>query len=376
MEPRFEQVCQWANLLRAYRQAARAKRGRADVALFEYRLEDNLVALRDALVSGTYEPGVYRSFVIHEPKRRVISAAPFRDRVVHHALCQVIEPLFERSFVRDTFANRVGFGTHSALDRAQRLARRHRYVLQCDIRQFFPSIDHEILFASLTSTIRDERVRALVRAIIETGRHVVDHEYDMVYFPGDDLFAVDRPRGLPIGNLTSQFWANVYLNGFDHFVKRELRCPAYVRYVDDLLLFGEDRRTLWDWKHAVGARLERVRLRLHQGAHPRPVAEGFPFLGFVVFPWRRRLKRRKAVFWRRRLKRLVAAHAAGRVPPAAVTASVRGWVNHARYGNTVGLRKALLRDVVLRPMNRPAIVHAARGERWDRCGIMPAHDRG
>ena len=164
----------------------------------------------------------------------------------------------------------------------------------------------------------------------------------MVYFPGDDLFAVSRPRGLPIGNLTSQFWANVYLNPFDHFVKRTLRCKGYVRYVDDLLLFADDKATLWRWRSAIEEWLATLRLTLHPGAHPRPVSEGVPFLGFLVFPQRRRLKRRKGVHFQRRLRGLFAACEAGEISLAKVTASVQGWVNHARYGNTVGLRKAVL----------------------------------
>ena len=117
----------------------------------------------------------------------------------------------------------------------------------------------------------------------------------MVYFPGDDLFAVYRPRGLPIGNLTSQFWANVYLNSFDHFVKRELRAQAYLRFVDDFLLFADDKATLWRWKAAVEARLAALRFTVHPRAEPRPVGEGIPFLGFVVYRERRRLKRRKGI---------------------------------------------------------------------------------
>jgi hypothetical protein len=345
----YEKVCSWENLLLAYRRAAKGKRGHANVAAFEYRLEDNLVALREALLSGMYRPGPYTSFWIHEPKRRLISAAPFRDRVVHHALCNVIEPIFERTFVADSFANRVGKGTHRALARAQYLARRHRFVLQCDIRQFFPSLDHAILRDRLAEKIADARVLGLAAAILDSGRGVLDEMYDMVLFPGDDLFAVLRPRGLPIGNLTSQFWANVYLSALDHFVKRELRCAGYVRYVDDLLLFGDDKCTLWTWHGAVVTRLERLRLTLHPGAHPRPVSEGVPFLGFTVFPERRRLKRRKGVRFQRRLKGLIGAHGDGRVPLRAVTASVLGWVNHVRFGNTVGLRKAVLRRAMIRP---------------------------
>ncbi len=164
----------------------------------------------------------------------------------------------------------------------------------------------------------------------------------MVYFPGDDLFAVTRPRGLPIGNLTSQFWANVYLDPFDHFVKRELRCKAYLRYVDDSLLFADDKMTLRIWKIAIQKRLMRYRLVIHEHAHPRPVTEGIPFLGFIVFPERRRLKRRKAVHFQRRLKELRRQWHAGTIPLAEVRASLLGWINHARHGNTVGLRKKIL----------------------------------
>jgi hypothetical protein len=168
--------------------------------------------------------------------------------------------------------------------------------------------------------------------------------YEPAFFPGDDLFAVLRPRGLPIGNLTSQFWANVYMNPFDHFVTRELGCRAYIRYVDDFLLFADDKQTLWSWRRAIIGRLERLRLLLHAGAHPRLVTEGIPFLGFRVFPRHRRLKARKGHHFRRKLARLLDERRSGRRTAADVSASLRGWINHVRYGNTIGLRKTLLRD--------------------------------
>ena len=214
----YSQLCSWDNLCLAYHRAAKGKRGQPIVAQFEYRLEDNLIQLQRELAAQTYRPGPYHSFYIHEPKRRLISAAPFRDRVVHHALCNLIEPLFERSFSADSYANRVGKGTHRALDRCQQLARRYKYVLQCDVRQFFPSIDHTILRYILARKIDDPDVTWLVDRILDSGAGVLSEAYDMVYFPGDGLFAANRPRGLPIGNLTSQFWANCYLNPFDHFV--------------------------------------------------------------------------------------------------------------------------------------------------------------
>ena len=337
----------WENLLLAYSKAAKGKRGHANVAAFEYHLEDNLLALQSELRNFTYRPGAYASFHIHEPKRRLISAAPFRDRVVHHALCNLIEPVFEHSFIFDSYANRVGKGMHRALDRAQAFARRYPYTLQCDIVQFFPSIDHATMRGILQRKLSDEHMRWLIDRILESGEGVLSEAYEMVYFRSDDLFAVHRPRGLPIGNLTSQFWGNVYLNGFDHFIKRRLRCPAYLRYVDDFLLFGNNKAQLWGWKSAIEEQLASLRLTIHPGAQPRPVIEGFPFLGFILFPDKRRLKRRKAIYYQRKLRRLIVAHAHGEIPIEQITASVQGWVNHVRYGNTVGLRKALLGSMPL-----------------------------
>jgi hypothetical protein len=341
----FDALLGWDNLVLAYQHASRGKRGRSDVAGFEYRLEENLVSLRHELLSQSYVPGRYASFLIHEPKRRLISAAPFRDRVVHHALCNLMEPVFERGFVSDSYANRVGKGTHRALDRAQVWARRFRFVLQVDIRQFFPSIDHAILRRRLATRVKDSKLLWLIDTILASGADVLSEEYEMVYFPGDDLLAIERPRGLPIGNLTSQFWANVYLDPFDHFVKRELRCRGYLRYVDDMLLFADDKQTLWAWKEALVDRLAGLRMTIHPHAHPRPVGEGIPFLGFVVYPGRRRLKRRKGIAFQRRLRILLKAHQAGEVSSADVVASIDGWVNHVRYGNTSGLRRSMLGDL-------------------------------
>jgi retron-type reverse transcriptase len=345
----FGQLYSWPNLLQAWRHSARGKRGQASVAAFEHRLEENLLELQAELRDRAYRPGAYTSFFIHEPKRRLISAAPFRDRVVHHALCQVIEPAFERSFIAESFANRLGKGTHRALDRLQHLARRFRYALPCDARQFFPSVDHAILLATLARKISDSDVLNLCRLILDSGKGVLRDEYTMVWFPGDDLLAATRPRGLPIGNLTSQFWANCYLNAFDHFAKRELRCPGYVRYVDDFVLFADDKCALWEWKARLVERLAQLRLTIHPGAHPQPVAEGLPFLGFTVYPHGRRLKRRKGIHFVRKLRALLGRCAAGEIPVSAVTASVRSWVSHASHGNTVGLRKAVLGGIRLRP---------------------------
>ena len=347
----FDAITSWENLLLAARKASKGKRGRVPAAAFEYRLEDNLLTLQNELRSQTYRPGGYSSFVIHEPKRRLISAAPFRDRVVHHALCNLIEPIFERSFIHDSYANRVGKGTHRALGRCQQFARQYRYVLQCDVRQFFPSLDHDVLRKTLWRKVADPQVRWLIDQILVSGAGVLQEEYDMVWFSGDDLLAATRARGLPIGNLTSQFWANCYLNSFDHFIQRELGCRAYLRFVDDFLLFSDDREELWRWHTAVTHRLAQFRLTIHPQAQPRPVSKGIAFLGFRVFPNGRRLKRRKGIQFQRKFKRLVRDYADGRIPFDHLTASVQGWVNHSRYANTVGLRKAVLTSQILPTKN-------------------------
>jgi RNA-directed DNA polymerase len=343
----YPQIITWYNLHTAWQKARKGKRGKGPAAGFEYALEDNLLALQAELTGKTYQPGAYHSFYIHEPKRRLISAAPFRDRVVHHALCNIIEPVFDRAFVFDSYANRVGKGTHLALDRCQAYSRRFRYVLQCDIRQFFPSIDHAILREQLARKLHDDDVLWLIDQILAGGRGVLSEQYEMVWFPGDDLFAVNRPRGLPIGNLTSQFWANCYLNGLDHFIKRDLKCQGYVRYVDDFLLFADDKQTLHAWRAALQDRLAGLRLTIHPHAHPRPITEGVPFLGFVIYPTHRRVKGRKVVHYRRHLREQLRRYRTGEEDLHSVQASVRGWINHVRYGDTWGLRAAVLQEVVV-----------------------------
>lgn len=336
----FSSVIVWDNLLLAYRKAAKGKRGYNSAAAFEHQVADRLIDLQRDLAAHTYRPGKYRHFFIHEPKRRKISAAPFRDRVVHHALCNIIEPVFEARFIADSYANRKQKGTHAAIDRLQSLARRYPYVLRLDIVKHFPSLDHAILFQKIAKVITDPDLLWLVQLILDGGKNVLADEYDMVYFPGDDLFAANRPRGLPIGNLTSQFWSNVYLNPFDWFVRRELGCSAYLRYVDDFALFSHSKRELYQWKQAIIERLVRLRLTIHDTeAQIVPTKDGIPWLGFVVYPAYRRLKRRNAVNFTRRFSHNLDLYQSGKISFAELDASVQGWINHVRYADTWGLRR-------------------------------------
>ncbi len=164
----------------------------------------------------------------------------------------------------------------------------------------------------------------------------------MVWFPGDDLLSALRPRGLPIGNLTSQFWSNCYLDPFDHFVKRELRYPTYLRYVDDFALFSDSKRELWRWKQAMIERLATLRLTVHPQAQVSPVSAGIPWLGLIVYPNHRRVKARNVRNFDRRLRDRWQAFCAGKISFAEFDASVQGWINHVRYADTWGLRTLVL----------------------------------
>lgn len=324
----------------AYHKAARGKRGRGAAASFELTLADHLIDLQQDLLSGEYRPGAYKHFYIREPKRRKISAAPFRDRVVHHALCNVIEPHFDRCFYPHSYANRREKGTHRAIDTLQTMARRYRYVLRLDIVKHFPSIDHQILAETLFREIGDDRIRKLIQKIIKSGEGILDDELR-------DLERVDnRPRGLPIGNLTSQFWSNCYLNPFDWFVARELGCPGYIRYVDDFALFADSKKLLHLWKREIVQRLAKMQLRVHESrAQVYPTGQGIPWLGWIVFPTHRRLKRRNAINFQRRLGGRLDDYRAGKISFAELDASVQGWINHVRYGDTWGLRRALFESI-------------------------------
>lgn len=343
----YPQITDFDNLHQAWRKARRGKRYKPAAATFERNLDEEITSLYQALREETWQPGGFRSFTVHEPKRRKISAAPFPDRVVHHALVNVIEPIYERKFIFDSYANRKGRGTHAALDRCTYYMRRYKYVLQYDVQQFFPAVDHAILKAILAKTIACQPTLNLCSKIIDSGVGVLSTEYDMRWFPDDDLFAAERPRGLPIGNLTSQFWANVYMNELDQFVKHTLRCKGYVRYVDDFLLFADDKAVLHQWRDAIIAFLRGLRLTIHENrAQPKPVTHGIPFLGFTVYPDHRRLKRSKGITYRRHLKTLWRRYQSGEISREQGRTSVMAWLGHVQHGDTYGLQRKLFSEIV------------------------------
>ena len=370
----FNQICSFENLLLAARKAQDGKRFQEEVARFNFHLERELYRLQEELQTRTYRPGPYHEFHIYEPKLRKISAAPYRDRVAHHALCNVIEPIFDRTFIFDSYACRRNKGTHKAVDRFTVFCRKSDYVLKCDIKKYFPSIDHGILKTLFRRKIRDANVLWLMDLIVDFSNseegvpgalddRCMARDRPSPYGGGDNLGTADarprpspygdeeiRRRGIPIGNLTSQFYANIYLNGFDHFVKETLKCRHYIRYVDDFVVLDNDKARLHQVKAEMAAYLaQHLRLQLHEHkCQISPVKTGTDFLGYRVFPTHRLLRQTSVTRARRRLRRLQQDYAAGDISQEAVKHSVQSWLGHVKHADTYGLRRAIFSQLSFR----------------------------
>lgn len=343
----FPQITDFGNLLAAARQAERGKRYQPNVLAFNARLEERLIGLQAALRAKTYCPGEYTTFEIKEPKPRLISAAPYQDRVVHHALCNIIGPIFERTFIADSYANRIGFGTHRALRRFTAFCRSSRYVFQSDIKKYFPSIDHDILKSLIRRKIKCPDTLWLIDTIID---HSNPQEPVYDYFDGDEpLTPFQRRRGLPIGNLTSQFFANIYLNGFDHFVKERLHAAKYLRYVDDFAVFHDDRAFLQDVRPAVEAYLAGLRLKIHPvKSQIFATRKGANFVGFRIFLDYTRVRNENLRRARRRLRQMQTDYADGVIGQQEITQSLRSWIAHLEHGDTWRLRERIFASLVFR----------------------------
>lgn len=313
----FGTACSFESLLAGFYRARRGKGGREEVARFGYRLETHLLQLEKELLEGTYVHGAYRKFTVHDSKRRQIQAAPFRDRIVHQAICATLEPVFERRFIFDSYACRRGKGTHAALLRFERFMRVSRYALSLDISKYFASIDHAVLLSRLAHIVSDPRMLRLCALVIESGARA----------PG---------RGIPIGNLTSQLFANIYLDVLDQYIKHPLGLHRYIRYMDDMVILHDDKQLLHEVKEKIRLFVEdTLKLTLHPyKVQVAPTMRGIDFLGYRVFP-RYRLLRKSTV------KRFVARTKCQIAAGGASENSVRSWLGYASYARSYGLRRAL-----------------------------------
>ena len=332
----YEKIVSFENLLAAYKTFRRGKRFKDDVLKFEYNYEAELLKLQEELVEHTYTPLPAHRFFVYEPKKREITAACVRDRIVHHALCRVIEPIFDKRFIYDTYACRLGKGTLAAIKRfesfKQKLLAHYSedeiYILKADIQKYFENIDHRILLGLIGKKITDEEVIWLIKRILTN----------------DNL-----SKGIPIGNLTSQVFANLYLNPLDQFIKHHLSFKYYIRYMDDFVLMDISKERLQKAKREIAHFLkENLRLNLHPKKQTiSPLKCGVDFLGFRIFSTHRLLRKENVKRFRRRLKRMKKQFEKKEITIGKIGLSIRGWIAHAKWGNTYRLRKKILRDFVL-----------------------------
>lgn len=320
----WSNVTSFENLRMAALEASKTKRQSAPVQNFLFKLEPNILWLQEELETGRYQPGVYSYFIIYEPKERKICAAPFIDRVVHHAVCRVMNPLLERIYVPQSYACRIGKGMHKAIEKAQDYLRKGKYFLKCDIEKFFDSVDHEILKTCLRRKFKDKRLLALLDKII-------DHPV-----PGNPA-----GRGLPIGNLTSQHFANFILTGMDIMILEKIQPAGYIRYMDDFVLFSNDSACLHNAKRTIQNFLrDELKLNLKPtGCFVAPGYHGLPFLGFQLFPSVKRLKRANWIRFKRKFSERYTAYQIGRINEATLIRSTASLFGHVRHADTLNLRR-------------------------------------
>lgn len=330
----FPSIYDFESLHAAYLRARKGKRECSDVLLFSRDLESRLIELQNELIWGTYKTGAYRTFFVYEPKQRLVAALPFRDRVVQHSIVATIEPIWERRFIHDSYACRPQKGTHSGANRAQEylqaVQRQHgrAFALKADISKYFPSIDHVIIKRLLAKRIACQQTLQLIFCIIDSWEDA----------PG---------RGLPIGNLTSQLLANIYLHELDEFVKYHLRERYYARYMDDIIVIHHDKAHLHRQRKIIEAFLgDRLRLETNRKTQVFPVGlqrgRALDFLGYRIWATHRRLRVGSVRRMRAKLRAFVAAMKAGHLDSGRAQATIRSWVAHTLHADAYRIRKKLL----------------------------------
>lgn len=340
----FQKVCELENLYNAYLKARKGKNNIAEVLKFTYNLESELLKLQYELRSQTFKTGKYRHFIIFEPKERKISALPFRDRVIHHAICSIIEPIFEKIFIYDSYACRKGKGTHAGVDRIQKFIRRanesnsNYYVLKCDVSKYFSSINHEILKKDIREKIADKKLLQLLDKIIDSS---CSEKY---YFSNSEEQNAQSSseKGIPIGNLTSQLFANIYLNKLDEYVKYELKIKYYIRYMDDFIILYESKQELHEVKEKIRLFFTSIKLTLHpKKANIFPIVLGIDFLGYRIYNNHRLVRKSTVKRFLKSVKGKLKKYDYGSIDFNKLMESFNSWEAYMDYGNSYNLKKSL-----------------------------------
>ncbi len=313
----YQELCSKENIALAFKKAQKRKSRKPYVIEFKNNLNENLELLRLELLSNTYKPRQLRTFVIREPKTRKIRKSYFVDRIVHHAICNILGPIFEKRFIYDSFANRKGKGTLNAIKRFDKFKQkvsknntRNCYIFKADIKHYFDEVNHNTLINILRKKINDEKLISLILNVLKNHSNMV---------------------GMPLGNMTSQFFANVYLNELDQFVKKELRVKYYIRYVDDFIILHDNKEILESYKEKIDIFLkEKLQLELHTTKSKISLLErGILFLGFRHYTYHRLLRKSNIITMR---KRIVQGDY------DSICEFLEGWLSYSNHANTYNLR--------------------------------------
>ena len=328
----YKEICSYENLFLAFNHAKKSKTKRRYVKRFQKNLRRNLLKLSDELSSQTYKPNKLTTFILRDPKTRKISKSAFRDRVVHHALCNLIVPLLERVFIYDSYANQIGKGTLKAIERFDNFKRkisknntRKCFVLKADIKHYFKEIDHQILVNIIKRKIKDKKVIWLIKQILSVN---------------------NKTKGMPLGNLTSQFFANLYLNELDTFVKHKLKAKYYIRYVDDFVILHESKERLEKLKLEINSFLiEGLKIELYPSkSNVLKLDSGINFLGLRIFYHHKLLRKTNLRNFDKKFNNLRILFNEGIISKEKALGSLEGWMAYCSHANTHKYRKHLIRD--------------------------------
>lgn len=346
----YNKVYSIENLNLAFQKAKKGKSKKDYVILFESNLIEELNRLQKELKDKTYEPYKLKRFVIRDPKTRTIHASIFRDRIVHHAIINVLQPIYEPIFIYDCFASRKNKGTHKAVNRLESFINKvstngllvrnsysknsiKGYCLKADIKKYFDSMNHKVLVNILEKKISDKDFIWLIRRVL-------------------DNFSIEESKGVPLGNYTSQFFANVYLNELDYFVKHELKIRYYIRYVDDFVVLHKSRLRLKYLKKRIQEFLESLDLELHPDkSEIYALRNGITFLGYRIFFKYRLLRKRNIRSFKRKFDNDLYEYKSGIITKEKLDNKINGWFGYSKHTNTYNFRQNILNQVKMLSLN-------------------------
>lgn len=348
----YKNLCTYENLYEAYLQARKGKRYRDEILEFSFNVEEYLMEISEELKSTTYEVGGYREFYVYEPKQRLIMALPFKDRVIQWGVYQLLNPIFDRTYIYDSYGCRNGKGTLRAVQRLhywlKQVGKKDKpfYYLKLDVSKYYYRVDHEVLINILRRKIKDEEMLQLLTTIIT---------YEGTLFGlklnGDINNPEDKitGKGIPIGNLTSQMFANLYLNELDQYCKRTLGIHYYVRYMDDIIILSDDKAKLHEYKNLIQTYLEeKLKLNLNNKTALRPITLGIEFVGYRLWPTHIKIRKSTSMKMKKRLKYVKKQYESDLIPLDKVNATVQSYMGILKHCNSYSLQRTVFSNYILR----------------------------